>query len=298
MEYRSLRRVNCYAILAFALALYGCGGPDPMTADRYAQTDHLFSVLEKNVASSEDLETIVSIDHSRLGANAGSVMPPAKVLIFSNPTLESQLVSINPLIALELPMRVLAYESVPGRIARVTFNSFEYIRSRYGLEELDGLEALFDTMMSEVLQGIGPDQISAFANNTMQPDGIVTLDSPFDFDKTVERLSAAIDSQDDTVWFGKIDFQSRVKQQGTDISPTLLLMFGAPAPGGKAMAEAPTLGLDAFCQKLLVWEDEAGAVRVSFNDLIAIAERQAAPKTMALRVINRRLGSTFSGALE
>jgi uncharacterized protein (DUF302 family) len=64
------------------------------------------------------------------------------------------------------------------------------------------------------------------------------------------------------------------------------------------MADAPTLGLDAFCQKLLVWEDESGAVQVSFNDLLAIAERQDVPKAVALRVINRRLGSTFSGALE
>ena len=34
----------------------------------------------------------------------------------------------------------------------------------------------------------------------MQPNGIVTLSSPFDFDETVERLTAAIGAQDDTVW--------------------------------------------------------------------------------------------------
>ena len=298
MEHRTLRSVCWYAILVFAFAMYGCGGPDPMTADRYEQADYLFSVLEKNVAASEELEKIVSIDHSRLGADAGSVMPPAQVLIFSNPKLESQLVSINPLTAIELPLRVLAYESVADRSGRVTFNSFEYIRSRYGLEDLHGLEALFDTTMAGVLQGIDPGQISVFEDNTMQPDGIVTLDSPFDFDTTVERLIAAIDAQDDTVWFGKIDFQSRAKELGTDISPTLLLMFGAPAPGGKAMAEAPTLGLDAFCQKLLVWQDGAGAARVSFNDLSAIAERQEVPKSIALRIISYRLKSTFRGALE
>ena len=75
-------------------------------------------------------------------------------------------------------------------------------------------------------------------------------------------------------------------------------MFGAPAPGAKAMAKAPTLGLDAFCQKLLVWEDAAGTVRVSFNDLLALADRQGVPKSLALRVINRRLKATFSEALE
>jgi hypothetical protein len=39
---------------------------------------------------------------------------------------------------------------------------------------------------------------------------------------------------------------------GIELPPTLLLLFGAPIPGAKAMADAPTLGLDASCQKLLV----------------------------------------------
>ena len=39
-------------------------------------------------------------------------------------------------------------------------------------------------------------------------------------------------------------------------------------------------------------------VRLSFNDLLAVAERQDAPKGVSLRVINRLLMSTFSAALE
>ena len=46
-----------------------------------------------------------------------------KVLLFSNQKLESELGSINPLIAIDRPLRVLAYESVANS-SRVTFNSF------------------------------------------------------------------------------------------------------------------------------------------------------------------------------
>ena len=42
------------------------------------------------------------------------------------------------------------------------------------------------------------------------------------------------------------------------IKPTTLILFGGPAPGAKAMNGAATLGLDAFCQKFLVWEDAKG----------------------------------------
>ena len=63
------------------------------------------------------------------------------------------------------------------------------------------------------------------------------------------------------------------------------------------MRDAPTLGLDAFCQKLLIWEDDQKKVHLSFNDLLLIAERHDANKSIALRIIDFRLNRTFSGAL-
>jgi uncharacterized protein (DUF302 family) len=77
-----------------------------------------------------------------------------------------------------------------------------------------------------------------------------------------------------------------------------MLLFGAPVPGAKAMSNSPTLGLVAFCQKILVWQAEDGKIKVSSNDLLELAERQKADKTIALRVINFRLKSTFKAALK
>ena len=64
------------------------------------------------------------------------------------------------------------------------------------------------------------------------------------------------------------------------------------------MASAPTLGLDAFCQKLLIWQDEGGTAHVTFNDLLALAKRQNVSGGLPLRVINKRLKETFSKAVE
>lgn len=280
------------------LGLSGCGGPDPVTADRYEGPDSLFAILDENVAASDVLEKIVEIDHSRLGAEAGSAMPPARVLIFSDPGLDAALMAWNPLVAIDLPLRVLAYETVPGGESRVITNSFDYLRSRYALGDAADLQARYDAALAAALNGISAEHVAAFPRDAMQPDGITTIESPFDVATTVQRLSDAIDAQDDTVWFGKLDFQARAKGQGVAIAPATMLLFGGPAPGAKAMAKAPTLGLDAFCQKLLVWQDETGAVRASFNDLLAVAERQGVPKSPALRVINHRLTSTFESALE
>ena len=83
-----------------------------------------------------------------------------------------------------------------------------------------------------------------------------------------------------------------------ETDPALLLLFGGPEPGAKAMADAPTLGPDAFCQKLLLWQDSSGTVQVSYNDLLDVADRQNVKKNFALRVINYRLNSIFSNALQ
>lgn len=292
------RVIGCCAVYALVFAVAGCGGPEPVTAERYAGPDHLFGTIEGNVAASTMLEKTLEIDHSRLGADAGSMMPPARVLIFSSPRLEAGLLDIDPLIAVDLPLRILAYESVPDGESRVIYNSFDYLQSRYGLGDIPSLQAIFDESNAEALRGIDSKHIAAFESDAMQPDGIITLSSPYDFETTVHRLAAVIDEQDDTVWFGSVDFQARAQEQGVEIGPTRLLLFGGPGPGAKAMAEAPTLGLDAFCQKLLVWQPESGTVNVSFNDLLAVAARQGVSKNLALRAINRRLLSTFQAALE
>lgn len=62
------------------------------------------------------------------------------------------------------------------------------------------------------------------------------------------------------------------------------------------MSDSPTLGLDAFCHKFLLWQDSSGKTHLSFNDLLLIAERQDANKSIALRVINYRLNTLLEAA--
>ena len=151
--------------------------------------------------------------------------------------------------------------------------------------------------MAAVTQGLPKQVITSFTRDEMQPDGIVTIKSPYGFEETLKRVNSAIDAQNDTMHFGTVDFQANAREQGIDIPSSYMILFGGPGPGGKAMHSAPTLGLDGFCQKFLVWQDGDGRTYLSFNDLVALAERQEASKTLALRVINFRLNKTFSDAL-
>lgn len=288
-------RSSVLFLSALPLAFVFCGSPAPVSPDRYAPVDALFEKVDRNVAAARGLQKVVEIDHSRLAATAGAVMPPARVLIFSNPEMESRLLERNLMAGVDLPLRVLAFEDTHSKQARLIYNRFSYLASRYRLPS--ELASAYEDSLSGAVAGIPPDQIAEFSDNDMAENGIVTLDSDFGFDETLDRVQKAIASQGDTMTFGIVDFQENAKAFGIALRPIRLVLFGAPAPGAKAMRDAPTLGLDAFCQKLLVWQDSDRTVYVSFNDLLALAERHGVGSSVPLRVINRRLNATFRAAI-
>jgi uncharacterized protein (DUF302 family) len=288
----------CLVSLMALPFMVGCGENQPLTPERYSGSDKLFQQLDSNVAANPAWHKVAEIDHSRLGVDAGSNMPPARVLILSDPQLETALIQQNPLVALDLPLRVLAYEASPGGDSKVIHNDFAFVQSRYNLPGQSPSGGAYEQNFAEVLQGIPNGQIGSFQTSAMKDDGIITINSPFNFTVTMQRISEAIAAQDDAVSFGTVDFQAQAAELDVDILPNTMILFGAPEPGAKAMSKSPTLGLDAFCQKFLVWQDETGQVYLSYNDLLALAERQGVSKSVALRVINYRLNKTFSAALE
>lgn len=64
------------------------------------------------------------------------------------------------------------------------------------------------------------------------------------------------------------------------------------------MAEFPAIGLDAFCQKLLVYEGDDGKARVLFNDIAAFADLHYQRAMEPHAMLNKRLTATFKGAIE
>lgn len=281
------------------LSVVGCSGdPEPISESRYIGPDKLFQMLNANIRANPEFEVIVDIDHSRLAAKAGSSMPPAHVLIWSDPKLEAAILKYNPVAAVDLPLRVLAFEDQSTGKAAVIANTFNYVARRHSLPDDENIRTRYGAAIANAMKGIPAESIAKFPSDTIPDSGLIILDSSHDLVKTKTRILNAINAQSDVVVFGKLDFAARAKARGVTLAPLHLILFGAPGPGGKAMVSAPTLGLDAFCQKLLIWQDAGGTVQVIFNDLLALAERQQVSGGIPLRVINRRLKKTFSEALK
>ena len=283
-------------VLVFAVILSN----DAKSVDdsRFIEPDKLYKTLEENVRSQDGYEVIVDIDHARLAKKVGSPMPPSHVLIWSDPKLETEILKINPVAAIDLPLRILAFEDPNSGKAAVIANRFNFLMNRHGLPDNTTIRERYENAISKATQGIPPERIASFSSDKMPDTGLVTLDSPHDFKTTETLIIDAIDAQGDTVSFATVDFTERAKKFGVSLAPIRLILFGAPGPGGKAMSVAPTLGLDAFCQKMLIWQDTEGSVHVTFNDLLILAEHQQVSGGMPLRVINYRIKKTFSEALE
>jgi uncharacterized protein (DUF302 family) len=113
---------------------------------------------------------------------------------------------------------------------------------------------------------------------TAPVDGVVTTRSPLPVTGTVERLTQLISAAGATM-FGVIDQSCEAEQAGLTLRPTTLLIFGNPAAGTPVMAAAPLSALD-LPLKILVWQDDDGAVWMTHLDPAWLAARYGLAKEL------------------
>ncbi len=71
--------------------------------------DDTIAKIEKIVNSKEGLGVFTIIDHKKGAEKAKMELSDTKVILFGNPKLGTKLMQSDPLVALDLPMRVLVY---------------------------------------------------------------------------------------------------------------------------------------------------------------------------------------------
>jgi uncharacterized protein (DUF302 family) len=89
--------------------------------------DRLVIFLEKNGA------TVYSrINQQSEVRHSGGEILPIEFLLFGNPTNGGAIMAANPLAALDLPLKILAWKG-DDQLVRVSFNDPVYIQNRYAL---------------------------------------------------------------------------------------------------------------------------------------------------------------------
>jgi uncharacterized protein (DUF302 family) len=93
--------------------------------------------------------------------------------------------------------------------------------------------------------------------------GIITRPSCHPVTETLRRLEGALAARGFIV-FCRIDHAGAAATIGERLLPRTVMLYGNPLLGTAAMARWPTLAID-LPAKLLVWQDEAGAVWITYN---------------------------------
>jgi len=102
----------------------------------------------ESLVKSKQLTVFARIDFSADAAKAGLSMPPAQMLIFGNPKAGTPLMLAAPSVAIDLPLKALAWQGSDGRVW-LSYNAPEYLRRRHGfpdtlLPNIAGIKALVE----------------------------------------------------------------------------------------------------------------------------------------------------------
>ncbi|MGI9318740.1 MAG: DUF302 domain-containing protein [bacterium] len=280
-------------ILVMSFVLVGCD-PAEFSDNRVSElktTDAVFTQVARD-ATASGIQPVFGIDHSRLAEEAGETLDASKVGFYTNPETNSRILKEEIRTGLDLPYRIQAYYH--QKELHIVYTSVDFIRIRHGLSNPGGLEEFqqdIDSLTAGV-PGAKPLEHQTLVKNF----GIIELESAFGFDESVKRLKKTILAEGDTVWFQDIDYQKQARNFGIELPRSMLLVFGAPAPGAKAMRNHPSIGLDAFAQKVLVYEQN-DKVFVIYNEIPEMARLHYQDTGIPHYVIAYRLKSTLSSAI-
>lgn len=101
----------------------------PVSLSVKESIDRLESFLKK-----QGITIYSRIDQQDELQKAGLTSRPLEFLLFGNPKAGGPVMLENPLAALDLPLKVIAYEDEQGKVW-IAYNQRSYIQQRYGLQD-------------------------------------------------------------------------------------------------------------------------------------------------------------------
>ena len=240
--------------------------------------------------------SIASLDHHRMAMTTGAYTPAAIASIFIKDNMEMyKPLLINQQLAMDFPFKILAFSDQDSENAKIAYTSADFLMKRHGLSASD--LAFYDQEMKAVIAALPSNLIVSTDLSTETKDfGVIKMESKYSFDETVSRIRALIKMNQDARWFTEIDFQKEARNYKLDVAPTFLCLFGAPKPGALAMHDAPEIGLDAFCQKVLVYENK-GKTYVCFSDMVAFSKLYYGRSNKGQEIVTKRMTAALKKAI-
>ena len=136
-------KLSLLSLIIFLMQQSGLGPAFAQTPDRTENVQGMkhipsaYSVAEtmdrlESIVKSKELVVFARIDFAEDARNAGLEMSPKQLLIFGNPKAGTPLMNEQATVAIDLPLKALAWEDGNGDVW-LSFNTPEYLQERHGL---------------------------------------------------------------------------------------------------------------------------------------------------------------------
>jgi len=104
----------------------------------------------------------------------------------------------------------------------------------------------------------------------LDPDKVITQESKFNVDETVNRLKDQLSALKIPV-FAQFDHDENAKSTNMQLRPTKVLVFGNPSVGTKLMLDKQGVALD-LPLRIAVWQDTRGRVWTGYENLERLSQ--------------------------
>lgn len=238
----------------------------------YADSDFEFkdtySALRAKIQQS-DYQIYEEIDFKQYAESYRRRSREAKMILFSNPTLETLLIQDTPEIGIEFPSRMLTFED-RDRYVLVAYNNIEYLSRMYNLSNIGAIQNM-ESSMSQITSKVSGNMTlkneTAFAGiNT------ITVSSNLSFNQVFNYLRNAIADNPEMNLLADVDHQLNALSVGMNIRANRVLLFTTGELEAN-MVDRHQLSAIDLPLRILVWEDENNRVKVSYTNLNTIKDR-------------------------
>lgn len=276
-------------LVALAVTLFSCNKNDDNNLDDNAVVvtypgtpglayslsgssfDVTYSALRSSLQSNDAISIVAEVDHGENASDLGLSLPNTRLIMFGNPALGTSLMQTNQLAGLDLPQKMLVYQNSSNNVF-IAYNSTDYLAARYAIETAPTISQINSALSTIAINVTGN---STFENNSEsieENEGVITFVSQNDFQTTYNNLREGISNNTNLSIIAEVDHQANAQAVNMILNPTRLIVFSNPAAGTPLMQSSQITGID-LPQKMLVYEDENGVVKVSYTDPEFLAER-------------------------
>jgi len=88
----------------------------------------------ESVLQAKNLMVFARVDHSGEAEKVGLTMRPTQLIVFGSPKAGTPLMVASPTLAIDLPLKALAWEDENGQVW-LSYNSPDYLQRRHGIPD-------------------------------------------------------------------------------------------------------------------------------------------------------------------